>query len=467
VRGAWHAGPGIREPVGPAPYPRPSVGAGARVTPGRRAARRRQRRRAVATGITGVTVVAALLATAFAISRDETPKTQVKGEELTRPGASSSVPGETTSTTTTTAPPTTVTSATGGGGAATTGPHRGATTAGAAVGPGSPGSPGSPGVGVVPPVTAVHSLDWSPGFVTDDGTTTWAVDLLESGRVARLDATGRVLASGHVAPYVSGLAAAGDGAWVLRSACPSGGPELVHLDAEARASTPLPVAVPLACDVSPGRSDLAAGGGRLWIAAGDPARPGGGRLLGIEPGSGTIVADVELAGVPQHVQTDGDVVWVTLAGAPSVASGDLVVGGFDVRSAHQVGRVVVHRPLGLPMVRAGAVWFGDATGARRVPSSGGAGQTFPVEGPGCGGGTLFGFVPAAVGATTVWGTRLELHHGAGPGGDVTSATVCRLDLRTGTALGWDAGAFTVTAGDASGAWLVDQTGAGLVRWTIG
>lgn len=423
-----------------------------------------------------------MLGTAFAISRDHGRRTRVEGEQLARPGASTSTEATdaTTSSSTTALAGTLPETGPSGGGTGTTGPGgsgrrgtgsspgaNGTGGAGGTAGDNGGGASAGGGTAVVPPVVAVHALDWSPGYVTDDGTTTWAVDLLESGRVARLDGAGHVVGAGHVMPYVSGLAPVGGGAWVLRSACPSGTPELVHLDGAARASTPLAVPVPITCDVSPSRSGLAAGGGRLWIAAGDPARGDGGRLLAVDPSSGAVVANVELAGIPESVQTDGDVVWVALAGAPSVAPGDVVVGGFDIRSAHQVARVVVHQPFGVPMVRAGAVWFGDASGARRVPSSGGAGQTYAVEGPGCAGGTLFGFVPAAVGGTTVWGTRLELEHEGGPVGDVAVASVCRLDLRSGTAVGWDAGAFTVIAGDASGAWLVDQTGAGLVRWTIG
>jgi hypothetical protein len=425
-------------------------------------------------------VVAALLGTAFAISRDHSGRTRVEGEQLARPGASTSteVPDATTSSSSTVLPGTLPDTGPGGAGAGTAGSGgsgrhgsgpasggNGPASAGGTAGTGGGATAGG-GTGVVPPVVAVHALDWSPGYVADDGATAWAVDLLESGRVAHLDGAGHVIGAGHVMPYVSGLVPVGDGAWVLRSACPSGTPELVHLDGAARASSPLAVPVPITCDVSPSRSGLAAGGGRLWIAAGDPSRGDGGRLLAVDPSSGAVVANVELAGIPENVQTDGDVVWVTLAGAPSVASGDLVVGGFDVHSAHQVRRVVVHQPFGVPMVRAGAVWFGDASGARRVPASGGAGQTYAVEGPGCAGGTLFGFVPAAVGGTTVWGTRLQLQHAGGSVGDVTVASVCRLDLRSGTAVGWDAGAFTVIAGDGSGAWLVDQTGAGLVRWTI-
>lgn len=307
-------------------------------------------------------------------------------------------------------------------------------------------------------------LDWSPGVVAQHGTDVWAADTLDSGRVARLD-TGGTRAQGRVKAFVSGLAPVAGGAWVLRSNCPSSAAELVHVDMSATTTATLTVPQTIVCDVSPGRSALAATSGALWVTTADPARGGRGLLLDVDPASGAVVDRVALAGVPHDVQTDGTAVWVTMSGASGMSRVDLLMQAFDPATRRPTLQVVVPSPFGYPIVRDGSVWAGGSTGLRRISADGGAEQLFSTDGPGCGSGQRFGFVPGAVTATTVWGTRLDLG-GNGPTGPVTQATMCRIDIASARTLGWSPGAFAVAGGDDGGVWLVDQAGAGLVRWSL-
>jgi hypothetical protein len=307
-------------------------------------------------------------------------------------------------------------------------------------------------------------LDWSPGFVAQQGTDVWAVEMLDSGRIARVDATG-VRARGRAGPFLSGLAPVADGAWLLRSSCPSGTGELMHVDTAAAITVITALPQRVVCDPSPGRSALAATPGALWVATADPARPGRGIVLDVDPGTGAVVDRFTFDGVPHDVQTDGAAVWVTLSDVPNVSSNDLVVQSFDPGTRQAVGRVVVASPFGLPILRNGSIWTGGASGLRRIPQAGGAEQVYATDGPGCGTGARFGFVAGAVTATTVWGTRLDVA-GNGPTGPVTQASVCRIDITSGRTTGWSPGSLRVVGGDDTGAWLADQALGGLLRWSV-
>jgi hypothetical protein len=307
-------------------------------------------------------------------------------------------------------------------------------------------------------------LDWSPGFVAQQGTDVWALEMLDSGRIARVDATG-VRARGRAGPFLSGLAPVADGAWLLRSSCPSGTGELMHVDTAAAITVITALPQRVVCDPSPGRSALAATPGALWVATADPARPGRGILLDVDPRTGAVVDRFTFDGVPHDVQTDGAAVWVTLSDVPNVSSNDLVVQSFDPGTRQAVGRVVVTSPFGLPILRNGSIWTGGASGLRRIPQAGGAEQVYATDGPGCGTGARFGFVAGAVTATTVWGTRLDVA-GNGPTGPVTQASVCRIDITSGRTTGWSPGSLRVVGGDDTGAWLADQALGGLLRWSV-
>jgi hypothetical protein len=313
-------------------------------------------------------------------------------------------------------------------------------------------------------LTVTRLLDWSPGLVVQQGTDVWAVEMLDSGRIARVDATG-VRARGRAGPFVSGLAPVADGAWLLRSACPNGIGELVHVDTTAAITAVIALPQRVVCDPSPGRSALAVTPGAVWIATVDPARAGRGILLDVDPATGAVVDRITFAGVPHDVQIDGAAVWVTLSDVPSVSSNDLLVQSFDPVTRQVVRRVVVAAPFGLPIMRNGSIWTGGASGLRRIPQAGGAEQVYATDGPGCGTGTRFGFVAGAVTATTVWGTRLDLAAN-GPTGPVTQASVCRIDIASGRTIGWSPGSLRVAGGDDAGAWLADQAFGGLLRWGV-
>jgi hypothetical protein len=292
----------------------------------------------------------------------------------------------------------------------------------------------------------------------------WAVDTLDSGRLARLD-SGGARAQGGVRPFVSGLVPVAGGAWVLRSSCPTGAAELLHVGATAAPVATHALTQTVVCDVGPDRSALAATPGALWVATADPARPGNGILLDVDPTTGAVVDRVTFAGTPHSVQADGAAVWVTLSDEPSVAANDLLLEAFDPATRRQIRRVVAGSPLGLPIVRGGNIWVGGTSGLRRIPQGGGAEQAYATDGPGCGSGARSGFVAGAVAATTVWGTRLDVA-GNGPTGPVTQASVCRVDIASGRTAGWSPGALALVGGDDTGAWLVDQALGGLIRWAV-
>jgi hypothetical protein len=318
---------------------------------------------------------------------------------------------------------------------------------------------------LAPALTATRLLDWSPGLVAQQGADVWAVETLDSGRVARLDPNA-TRARGRVGSFVSGLAPAGSGAWALRSSCPSGTAQLVHVDTAATMTAIVALPQVVVCDPGPGRSSLAASPGALWIATSDPARAAHGILLDVDPATGAVVDRVTFAGVPHDVQSDGASVWVTVSDAPSLSPDDLVVQAFDASSRRAGRAVVITSPFGFPIVHDGSIWVGGASGLRRIPQNGGAEQVYPADGPGCGGGPKFGFVAGAVTARTVWGTRLDVT-GSGPTGPVTHASVCRVDIATSHTEGWSPGSLHLVGGDDSGAWLADHALGGLVRWSIG
>jgi hypothetical protein len=417
-------------------------------------------------------VVIALGAVALTTSDDMPLGTRVRGEQLSRPGSagastSTSSPGspaagaDPAATTTTAAP----------GGATTPTARRGGaanrTSPSTNLGPGTPGT-GAPSTlppEIGPALTVTRMLDWVPGAVARQGVQIWAIEPVDTGNVARLDATG-VRARGRVLPHVSGLAPVADGAWLLRSQCPTGAAELVHVDGAAAITKTVPIAAPIVCDPIPGRTGLAATPGALWIATADPARPGRGVLLTVSTATGAIVDRVAMAGVPHNVQTDGGSVWVTLSDAPGLARDDLVLRAFDAATRRQTREVVVRAPFGLPVVQGGDIWAGGASGLRRIPQAGGGERLYTTDGTGCGRGTRFGFVPAAATGATVWGTRLDLA-GSGPTGPITQSSVCRIDVASGRTVGWTPGALRVIGGDDGGAWLADPGAGGLVRWSYG
>ncbi len=422
-----------------------------------------------------VVAVAVTLAGVLVSQSDGPGAPKVKGQQLTRPDAARSPTTASTSapaTTSTTASATTTSTATGttpGAGSV----RPGGTTGGPAAAPGSGaangGTPGTTAPSIPPEIapalTATRVLDWSPSLLGSQGADVWAVDSLESGRVARVDA-GAARAVGQAQPYVSGLAPVADGAWVVRSACPSGAAQLVHVDRAAHATAVLSVAQPIVCDLGPGRNGLAATPGALWVVTKDPARAGFGLLLDIDPASGAVVDRVAFDGVPHDVQTDGGAVWVTLSGVPSVSADDLVLAAMDPSTRRELGRAVVRAPFGFPIVHSGNIWAGGANGLRSIPRTGGAERVYLPVGAGCGGGQLFGFVPGAVTSNTIWGTRLDLA-GTVPTGPVTHQSVCRIDVASGKTTGWSPGALQVVGGDDGGAWLTDPALGGLVRWTVG
>ncbi|MBV8949878.1 MAG: hypothetical protein JOZ99_03310 [Actinobacteria bacterium] len=416
--------------------------------------------------IAGAVALVAVL-TGFALSSGGGPAApRVKGQQLTRPDAGGT-------TTTSPAGATTTSSSTAAAASSTSTPVAGGTVNGSrststtAKGSTRNGAPGTAAPAAVPPelgpaLTATRVLSWSPGIVGQAGGDVWAVDTLDSGRVARVDAN-HALAAGQVQPFVSGLAPVADGAWVLRSTCPTGRTQLVHLDRAANDVATLDIAQPVVCDLGPGRTALAATSGALWIATKDPARSGFGLLVDVDPATGAVVDRLSFAGAPHDVQADGSAVWITLSDVPSVSSDDLVLAAVDPSTRRETTRTIVHAPFGFPIVRGGDIWAGGANGLRRIPP-GGAEQVYAVGGNGCGGGQLFGFVPGAVTANTVWGTRLDLVAG-GPTGPVTHQSVCRIDLPGGTTTGWSPGALQIVGGDDAGAWLADPVLGGLVRWT--
>jgi hypothetical protein len=420
----------------------------------------------------------AAVAVALATRDGSRPGPVVRGEHLARPDTTSpstSSPAAATTTSTAASPATT----SGATVPAAATPRRGAAPA-RAVGSATTtsstttsstttttsttvGTPAPPPE-LAPPLSALRVLDWSPGFVAEQGATVWAVDTLDSGRLARLD-TGGARAQGGVRPFVSGLVPVAGGAWVLRSSCPTGAAELLHVDATAAPVATHALTQTVVCDVGPDRSALAATPGALWIATADPARPGNGILLDVDPTTGAVVDRVTFAGTPHSVRADGAAVWVTLSDEPSVAANDLLLEAFDPATRRQIRRVVAGSPLGLPIVRRGNIWVGGTSGLRRIPQGGGAEQAYATDGPGCGSGARFGFVAGGVTATTVWGTRLDVA-GNGPTGPITQASVCRVDIASGRTAGWSPGALAVVGGDDTGAWLVDQALGGLVRWTV-
>ncbi len=392
--------------------------------------------------------------------------TRVKGERVTKPPASDggarSTPSTTrgaSSATTTTSPvvASTTTSTT-----ATSAPRSNATgrTSTTTTTPPTTTSPaGPPATELVPPVSATRALPWSPGILAGTGNV-WVADVREPGRLARVDANGVVLTTGAVARYVSGLAATSDGAWVLRSSCPSGPATLVHVGASGTADTTFTLPDAIACDLDVGRSSLALAGNTLWIASPDPTQPGRGFAAAVDPSTGQVVTRVALAGVPQDVQAQGGRAWVTLVGVPGTGSQDAVVQAVDGSGA----RVVITYAFGFPLVRDDGVWSGGATGLRQYALTGALARTLPVDGAGCGRGALFGFVPSAVTPSTIWGTRLDVGP-SGPGGATTLPSVCRIARSTGAVTGWDPGTLQLLAGDDAGAWLVDTGLGGFVRWT--
>lgn len=421
-------------------------------------------------------VVATAVVGALATRGSSPGTTRVRGEQLSRPGTGSTPPSSsalpTTTTTsqstpgTSTGAPTTTSAPPGASGTTPRStPLTGKPTTAPTTGKPAPTTPSTAPAQLGPALTITRVLTWSPGVVAQRGTDVWAADTLDSGRLARVDTTG-ARAQGRVQAFVSGLAPVAGGAWVLRSRCPSSSAELVHVDMSATPTSTLPLPQTIVCDVSPGRSALAATPGALWVATADPAHSGRGLLLDVDPVSGAVVDRVALAGVPHDVQTDGATVWVTVSGAPGMSRVDLAMQAFDSATRQPAQQVVVPSPFGYPIVRDGDVWAGGSSGLRRLSVDGGAEQLFSTDGPGCGSGQRFGFVAGAVTATTVWGTRLDLA-GNGPTGPVTQATMCRIDIATSQTTGWSPGAFAVAGGDDNGVWLVDQARGGLVRWSLG
>jgi hypothetical protein len=289
----------------------------------------------------------------------------------------------------------------------------------------------------------------------------WAADTREPGRIAHVSGTGTVLATTAVTRYVSGLAASGDGAWILRSACPNGAATLVHVRTDGTADTTFTLTDAIACDLDVGRSSLALAGNTLWIASPDPAQAGHGVALAVDPATGHVVTRVALTGLPQDVQVERGRAWVTLVAVPGTAPDGAVVQALDGSGA----RVVVDHVLGFPLVRDDGVWAGGATGVRQFALTGALARTLPVDGAGCGRGALFGFVPSAVTPATIWGTRLDVGPSGPGGGATTLPSVCRITRATSTVTGWNPGTLQLLAGDDTGAWLVDTGFGGLVRWT--